>query len=141
MKIRQAPFAVRVVRRNDGDAAILYQRVVNKDHKDRLTRLASLSTTAFASGSILLRQAAKAVDRKAVLKPGPFLPLDADWGARVACYALVSSGLRDGERLFRAADTIQRTDPAEAAWWLGVITNSDDSRPVRALRILVEAVP
>ena len=31
MKIRQAPFALRVVRRHKGDAGILYRRTVNEN--------------------------------------------------------------------------------------------------------------
>ncbi len=44
-----------------------------------------------------LRGAARSASHGAVarLTPGPFIPLDADWGARVACYALVAEGLRD----------------------------------------------
>ncbi len=74
------------------------------------------------------------------LTTGPFHPLDADWGARVACYALVGSGLRNAERLHRAAMNLQHADGAEAAWWFGLMGNGGRRRVVRALRILVEAV-
>jgi hypothetical protein len=66
--------------------------------------------------------------------------LDEDWGARVACYALVASGLRNAERLHRASTTLQHADGTEAAWWFGLMTNSKGKRAVRALRILIEAV-
>ena len=61
------------------------------------------------------------------LTSGPYLPLDEDWGARVGCYALVASGLRNVERLHKAATNIQHADGTEAAagepyarfasWW------------------------
>jgi hypothetical protein len=74
------------------------------------------------------------------LEPGPFYPLDADWGPRVVCYAIVTAGLRNPERMSRAAVNFQRADGAEAAWWFGLMSNSHRKRALRALRILVEAV-
>jgi hypothetical protein len=74
------------------------------------------------------------------LDVGPYYPLDADYGARVACFAIISAGLRDGARLMRAANHLRHADPNEAAWWLGLLTRDDNSRALRALRILTEAV-
>ena len=71
---------------------------------------------------------------------GPWLPLDDDWGSRVACYAAVSEGLRNAERLARAATHLKTSDPTETAWWLGLMSEHGSGRAVRALRILVEAV-
>jgi hypothetical protein len=71
---------------------------------------------------------------------GPFHPLESDWGPRVPCYALVAAGLRNAERLGRAAGHLQHADGAEAAWWLGIMARPNGKRAVRALRILTEAV-
>jgi hypothetical protein len=73
------------------------------------------------------------------LKPGPFQALDADWGARIACYAKVASGLRHADRLARAASHMREADAAEAAWWFALMSRRDGRRAVRALRILIEA--
>jgi hypothetical protein len=144
LRIRQAPFAIRIVRRQAGDAAIVYRRGLDQRHRDRLRRVASLGPLSLSAGMPLLRGAARSASHGAVarLTPGPFIPLDADWGARVACYALVAEGLRDAERLTRAADHLRNADAAEAAWWLGLMTASPEAatRATRALRILVEAV-
>lgn len=144
LRIRQAPFAIRIVRRQAGDAAIVYRRGLDDHQRDRLKRISGLSPLSLTAGMPLLRGAARAAGNgtPARLSPGPFIPLDADWGARVACYALVAEGLRDAERLTRAADHLRTADAAEAAWWLGLMTASPDSatRATRALRILVEAV-
>lgn len=140
MKLRQAPFALRVVRRRGGDAAIVYRHALNGNH-ERLARLGALAPLAFSAGGPLLRTAVRAVGGPTSrLVGGPFLPLDADWGARVACYALVATGLRNAERLHRAADHLRHADGAEAAWWLGLMTRPAGERAVRALRILTEAV-
>ena len=141
MKIRQASFALRVVRRHTGDAAILYRRSLDASHQERLTRIRSISPLAFSAGDSLLRTAIRASSGSdAKLTTGPFHPLDADWGARVACYALVGSGLRNAERLHHAAIDLQHADSTEAAWWFGLMENGRRRRVVRALRILVEAV-
>ena len=141
MKIREAGFALRVVRRRAGDAAILYRRRVTVRHEERLDREAAISPLAFSAGGGLLRGAVRATAGTAArLSPGPFHPLDPDWGARVACYALVASGLRSPARLHRAADNLRQADPVEAAWWFGLMGNGSGKRAVRALRILVEAV-
>ena len=142
MKIRQASFALRVVRRRSGDAGILYRRSVNSKQKDRLSRVTSISPLAFSAGAPLLRTAvrAAAAGQAARLTAGPYHPLDADWGARVACYALIASGLRDAERLHRAAENLRHADATEAAWWLGLMKRREGKRAVRALRILAEAV-
>jgi hypothetical protein len=141
MKIREANFALRVVRRRAGDAAILYRRRLTAKGEERLDRIAAISPLAYAAGAPLLRSAVRATSGPgARLTTGPFHPLDADWGARVACYALVASGLRYAERLSRAASYLQHADGTEAAWWFGLMARPNGKRAVRALRILVEAV-
>jgi hypothetical protein len=141
MKVRQASFALRVVRRRSGDAAILYRRRLLASGEERLDRIAPISPLAFAAGTPLLRAAVRAIaGASAKLTTGPYHPLDDDWGARVACYALVAAGLRNAERLHRAAANLQHADGAEAAWWLGLMSRPSGKRAVRALRILVEAV-
>lgn len=144
MKIRQAPFALRVVRRRAGDAGVLYRRSLDSRHQERLSRIAPISPLAFSAGASLLRAAVRATSGGAgKLTPGPFHPLDPDWGARVACYVLVAAGLRNPERLHRAAGNLQHADGTEAAWWYGLMvarTSRNGKRAVRALRILVEAV-
>ena len=141
MKIREATYALRVVRRRAGDAGVVYQRRLNEHEEERLDRVAALGPLAFAAARPLLRAAVRAAAGPAgELTPGPFHPLDADWGARVAVYALVAAGLRDANRLQRAAGFIQHLDGAEAAWWLGLMANGIRVRAIRALRILTEAV-
>jgi len=141
MKIREAPFALRIVRRRAGQAAVLYRRSLNEKHEERLTKVAAISPLAFTAGSTLLRAAVRAAEGpKARLTEGPYHPLDADWGARVACYGIAARGLRDGNRLYKAATHLRHADPAEAAWWLGLLRGGQAKRAVRALRILVEAV-
>ena len=141
MRIRQASYALRVVRRRGGDAAILYRRRLTARHEERLDRVGAISPLAFASAGTLLRAAVRSVDGSvAKLTTGPFHPLDDDWGARVACYALVSSGLRNAARLHRAAENLRHADSTEASWWFGLMVNGQGKRTVRALRILIEAV-
>ncbi len=141
MKIREASFALKVVRRRAGDAAIMYRRTLTVKREERLTRITAISPLAFAAGTQLLRAAVRAVAGPAAkLAPGPFHPLDQDWGARVACYGLVAAGLRNADRLHKAAGNLLHADGVEAAWWLGVMANGQHRRVVRALRILVEAV-
>ena len=141
MTIRQANFALRVVRRRAGDAGILYRRTLTGNQEERLTRIAAISPLAFSAGAGLLRDAVRAMSGKPKLAYGPFHALDPDWGARVACYSLVASGLRNASRLHRAAENLRHADGTEAAWWFGLMVNrSSGKRAVRALRILVEAV-
>jgi hypothetical protein len=141
VKIRQAPFAIRVVRRRAGDAGVVYRRTVDTSGRERLTKIAPLGPSAYAAGAALLRAAARGGNGQAVkLNPGPFIPLDPDWGARVACYAKGVAGLRDSESLHRAATNIYHSDAAEAAWWLGLMAGRSGRRARRALRILMEAV-
>lgn len=141
MKIREASFALRVVQRRDGEASILYRRKLDLRGNERLDRVGSLSPLAYAAGAPLLRSAVRAIGgHGARLSTGPFHPLDADWGARVACFTLVARGLRNVERLHRAASNLQHADGNEAAWWFGLMGNGSGKRAVRALRILVEAV-
>jgi hypothetical protein len=140
VRIREAAFALRVVRRRAGDAAILYRRSLNKKQEERLTKVASIGPLAFSSGSGLLRAALRATAGPgATLSTGPFHPLDPDWGARVACYALVASGLRSSSGLHKAAENLKHADPTEAAWWFGLMAKADGRRARRALRILLEA--
>ena len=141
MKVRQASFALRVVRRHAGDAAVLYRRTLNGHQQERLTKIAPISPLAFSAGAALLRTAVRATAGSGVrLEYGPFHPLDPDWGARVACYALVASGLRNAERMHKAADNLRHADATEAAWWFGVMSRPSGKRARRSLRILVEAV-
>ena len=142
MNIRSASFALRVVRRKSGMAAILYRRSLKSNGAERLARVASLGPLAYSAGATLLRGAVQGagLPRVGKLEPGPFYPLDPDGGARLACYALVASGLRNPDRLHRAADNLKRADGTEAAWWFGLMSASRGRRAVRALRVLLEAV-
>ncbi|MFH1952405.1 MAG: hypothetical protein ABIL06_12400 [Pseudomonadota bacterium] len=141
MKVREASFALRVVRRKTGDAAILYRRQLTQKGEERLDRIGAISPIAFSSGIVLLRSAVRAIAGPATkLTTGPFHPLDMDWGARVACYVHVSSGLRNAGRLHRAAANLQHADGTEAAWWLGLMAGAQGKRAVRAMRVLIEAV-
>lgn len=157
--VRAAPFALRVVQRKDGKAAIVYRRRADAEGRDRLQRVAAISSLAFTAATPLLRDAisksyvsvsesqsnnrnetqGRPPERRE-LTPGQFHPLDADWGARVACFALIAAGLRDGERLILTANRLRHADADEAAWWLGMLTREDNVRALRALRILTEAV-
>jgi hypothetical protein len=142
LRLKDAPYAVRLVRRAAGEAAVvLARRPDPSTGGERLKRVAALSPVAVTAGRSLLREAASAAaGRRLDPEPGPSAPIDADWGVRLACYALVSQGLRDADRLGRAAEHLRRASPAEAAWWLGLMTGGPGSRAVRALRILTEAV-
>jgi len=133
-------FAMKVVRRRAGLAGVVYRRQLDKQGRERLIRVAALSPVAFSAGTSLLRPAARAGNQTDRLKPGPFALLDPDWGAKVACYALVCRGLRDPVRMHRAANLLGRADPVEAAWWFGLMSKGRNVRAVRALRILLEAV-
>jgi hypothetical protein len=136
-----ASFALRVVRRQAGDSAIVYRRSLGADDRERLRRLAAIGPLAFSAGAPLLRAAVRAAEGPAAgLSVGKFHPLNPEWGARVACYARVSAGLRNPGGLQRAATQLQQADGVEAAWWLGLLTNGRGPRAVRALRILLEAV-
>jgi hypothetical protein len=139
-KLRAAPFALRIVRRSGGDAAIVYRRMDEGAKRDRLVNVSILAPLPFVAATPLIRAAVKAAnDGQVRLKPGPSLPLDHDWGARLACYARISAGLRDADRLARAANAVYHASGAEAAWWLGLMDRQRGSRAVRALRILTEA--
>jgi len=139
--LRESAFALRVVRRRVGDAGILYRRTLTSKRVERLTRIRAISPLALAAAMPLLRAAIRASGGAATarLATGPFQPLDADWGARVACYALIASGLRDGGRMGRAAGHLKESDAAEAAWWFSAMTRRDGRRSIRALRIITEA--
>ena len=141
MNVRSASFALRVVRRRAGDAAILYRRRLTPRGEERLDRIAPISPLAFASGTPLLRASVRANEGAgAKLTTGPYHALDDDWGARVACYALVVKGLRNADRMHRAAGALQHADATEAAWWFGLMARPQGKRAVRALRVLAEAV-
>jgi len=141
MKIREADFAMRVVRRVAGDAAVVYRRRLDDQGRERLQRLGTISPLAYSAGAPLIRAAVRNLHGSSVkLAPGPFFSMDEDWGARVACYAILCAGLRDADRLHRAASHLQHADGTEAAWWLGLMTRPDGGRAIRALRILTEAV-
>ncbi len=141
MNIRCASFALRIVRRRDGDAAILYRRRLTGKGDERLDRVAAISPLAFSSSQALLRAAVRAIaGPSAKLSYGPYHPLDSDWGARVAAFALLARGLRRADGLHRAATYLQHADGTEAAWWLGLMERPGGKRAVRALRILLEAV-
>lgn len=141
MNIRQAHFALRIVQRHTGIAAIIYRRTLNAQHQERLTRTAAISPLAFTAGKMLLLDAVRATEGAgAALSTGAFHRLNEEWGPRVACYALVVAGLRNPERLSRVAFNLMHADGAEAAWWLGLMTQHNGRRAIRALRILLEAV-
>lgn len=141
MKVRQASFALRVVRRRAGDAAILYRRTLNRRQDERLTKIAPISPLAFSAGAGLLRNAVRASNgQTSKLTTGPYHALDPDWGARVACYAVVARGLRNPTRLHKAAEHLRGADGVEAAWWFGLMSRYGGKRAIRALRILTEAV-
>lgn len=81
MKIRQATFALRVVRRRAGDAAIPYRRRLTPTGQERLDRIAQLGPLGFSAGTSLLRTAVRSNGgTSAKLSTGPFHPLDADRG-------------------------------------------------------------
>jgi len=134
--VRAAPYALRVVQRTAGTAAILYRRRADSKGRDRLQRIGALAPLAYSAGLPMLRVATQSHS----LRPGAYAPLDDTWGPRLACYAILTAGLRDGERMLRAAEHLRRADPDQAAWWLGLLLQPDNVRAVRALRILTEAV-
>ncbi len=144
MKIRKAPYALRIVERKTGKAGIVYRRSVDEKGRNRLLRVAAISPLAFRAGYSLLARAAKESNPERrgdiPLAPGPFLPLNSDWGVKLAVYALLCRGLTSAEGLNNAASHLLHAEPSEAAWWLGLMTNSHADRAVRALRILTEAV-
>jgi hypothetical protein len=139
MTVRDASFALRIVKRKAGTAAIIYRRSLKTTGEERLTRIAAIGPLAYSAGASLLRASVRGTN-VAKFAPGPFYPLDQDFGARVACFALVASGLRNATALHNAADSLKRADATEAAWWLGLMSGARRVRAIRALRILVEAV-
>jgi hypothetical protein len=139
MTVREASFALRIVKRKAGSAAIVYRRSLNTNGDERLTRVAAIGALAFSAGASLLRASVRGANITK-LTPGPFYPLDPDFGARVACYAILTSGLRNATAMHNAADAMKRADATEAAWWLGLMSGVRRVRAIRALRILVEAV-
>ena len=139
MTVRDASFALRIVKRKAGTAAIIYRRSLKTNGEERLIRAAAIGPLAFSAGASLLRASVRGANVTKFI-PGPFYPLDPDYGARVACYALIASGLRNATAMHNAADSLKRADATEAAWWLGLMSGTRRMRAIRALRILVEAV-
>ncbi len=137
---RAAPFALRFVQRRDGLAGIIYRRRVNDRMEERFDRVAALSPLALTAGSGLLRAAVRAAGGPLKFEAGPFRPIDADWGARVAGYEIVARGLRDARRLSKSAEHFRAADAAEAAAWFGRMQDGRAQRWVRALEIITEAV-
>ena len=139
MTVRDASFALRIVKRKGGNAAIIYRRSLKTTGEERLARVSAIGPLAFSAGANLLRASVRGAN-VTKLTAGPYYPLDHDYGARVACYALITSGLRNATAMHNAADSMKRADATEAAWWLGLMSGSRRVRAIRALRILVEAV-
>lgn len=140
MTLPESTFALRFIRRSNGDATVIYRRTLNARGKHRYARLAEIGPLASTAGSILLRDATGGKKPAGPTPDRTYLAVDDDTGARIACYAMVASGLRDAERLQQAAASLRQADGAEAAWWLGMMADGRRVRAVRALRILVEAV-
>lgn len=142
MNVRSASFAIRIVRRKTGAAAIVYRRSLKTNGTERLTRVAALGPLAYSAGASLVRSAVAlpGQGKPSRLESGPFYPLDPDGGARVACYALLARGLRNADGLRRAVENLKHADGTEAAWWFGLMSGVKGMRAVRALRILLEAV-
>ena len=146
--VREASFALRVVQRNGGKAAIVYRRYADEAGRDRLQRVGALHPLAYRAAQPMLREAVWDAEGKDGLMPpaddvlttGAYHSMGTDWGTRIACFAIISKRLRNGERLLRAADQLRQADPDQAAWWFGLLTQEDNDRPLRALRILTEAV-
>ena len=137
--LRQSNFALRVVQRKNGTAGHIYQRKPDANGRNRLQRVASLSSLAFSAGLSLLKESAN-LNANSNLESGPFYPISDEQGAKVACYAIISSGLTNVERLIRSATNFRQADPNEASWWFGRLLRDSESRTLRALRILSEAV-
>lgn len=139
MTVRDASFALRVVKRRTGTAGIIYRRSLKPNGEERLTRVSALGPLAFSAGATLLRGSVRGAS-VTKFTPGPYYPVDQDYGVRVACYALLTSGLRNAAAMHNAADAMKRADATEAAWWFGLMSGARRVRAIRALRILVEAV-
>lgn len=140
-RLKQTAFALRVTRRREGNAGIVYRRRLNESGQVRLEKIAEMTPEVLASGTFLIRKAVRATTPDAQLEPGPYLPIDEDWGVRVGCYAKACDGLQVPYRLDRTAEHLLQADPNEAAWWLGLMSRSNGhgQRAVRAFRILTEA--
>jgi hypothetical protein len=146
--IRSAPFAFKVLDNSSGRTAVIYRRRRDAAGRDRLQRIAKLSPLAFTAGMSLLKDAAA----KSIIAgsspqanngflPGKLYPMDSDWGSRVACFSFITAGLRNAERILKAAAHMREADGNDAAWWLGMLWNDGkDKRALRALRILAGAV-
>ncbi len=139
LALAEAPFALRVTRRREGLAAILYRRE-GRAGRRRWARLGELRPVAYGAAQALLREAVRAVGGPARLAPGPWLPLDEDGGTRLGCFALLASGLADPLRLTTAAGHLRHADPGEVFYWFSQMQGPIGPRAIRALRILTEAV-
>lgn len=141
MNVGEAAYTLRITRRRDGDAAIVYQTELTDAGKERLVRVAAIGPLTFAAARPMLHAAVRTADGpEADLAPGPSHPLSAKWGVRVVVYALIAAGLRDADRLRRAAEVIQHADSLETVWWLARLEGDNRARTIRALRILIQAV-
>jgi len=177
--LKDAPYALRLTRRDGAEVVHVYRRQPDANHRDRLQRLVTLGPLARQAGEALLRRAVD--DGQIVPTPalqgrrkgwgspdgtspadpsptvrgrgkgagpakawplpvGPFRAVSAEWGARVALFALVARGLRDASRLPLAARHVAEMSGTDAAWWVGLATGPRADRGLRALRILTDAV-
>jgi hypothetical protein len=155
--LKEAPYALRVTRRDGAEVVHVYRREPDANHRDRLQRLVTLGPLARQAGEALLRRAVDGAPdptlpagrrraRRAAgpapwpMPVGPFRAVSAEWGARVALYALVTRGIRDATRLPLAARHVVEMSGTDATWWVGLTTGARAERGIRALRILTDAV-
>ena len=156
MTLGDAPYAIRITLRREGETVLVYRRAPDASRRDRLQRIATIGPLARTVADGLLRRAAEGTEepdaqsgrrRRPVasgasgpLAVGKYHPRRAEWGARLACLAIVSRGVRDHDRLAIAAGRITGLSGTDAAWWVGLLTGPGAERAARALRILTEAV-
>ena len=156
MTLGDAPYAIRITLRREGETVLVYRRAPDASRRDRLQRIATIGPLARTVADGLLRRAAEGTEepdakqgrrRRPVasgaswpLAVGKYHPMRAEWGARLACLAIVSKGVRDHDRLAIAAGRITGLSGTDAAWWVGLRTGPGAERAARALRILTEAV-
>ncbi len=100
IELKNAPFSFRITFRKGGEAAIIYRRMLDKRSRETLQRIVAVSPQAFAAGRGLFNAAVKDIrgNSNTVVSNGHHQSLDADWGARIACFGFVSSGLADPEK-------------------------------------------
>jgi len=157
MTLGDAPYAIRITVRREGETVLVYRRAPDASRRDRLQRIATIGPLARTVADGMLRRAAEGTEepdaqagrrRRKVIPPddswplavGKYHPMRAEWGARLACLAIVSKGVRDHDRLAIAAGRITGLSGTDAAWWVGLLTGPGAERAARALRILTEAV-